>query len=183
VHVTVKQGDLLEEEVEVLVSTANVQLNMSGGVNGAILARGGASIQAELRDHLARIGSHFVDPGAVVRTGPGPLGVKHVLHAVAIDGLYTSDVALVRRTCEAVLDHLRTLGAASAALPALATGYGPLNAEEFAAGLGQALAGAKPSGLDLRVVLWRARDVAPVSAKLCALLGEDAVSTVAPGGG
>lgn len=45
--VIVKSGDILDERVDVLVSTANVHLLMTGGVNGAILMRDGESVQQE----------------------------------------------------------------------------------------------------------------------------------------
>jgi O-acetyl-ADP-ribose deacetylase len=153
---TVKSGDILDEEVDVLISTANVNLNMSGGVNGAILLRGGHDVQQELQGYLKRVGKNWVPPGTVVRTGPGPLRVKHILHAVSIDGFYQSSVELVERTIERSLTEAARLGAKTVALPALATGYGPLSILEFA----QALRGATIREFapieELRVVLRRA---------------------------
>ena len=40
----IKSGDILEEAADVLVCPANVYLNMSGGVNGAILLKGGRGV-------------------------------------------------------------------------------------------------------------------------------------------
>ena len=48
----IKAGNIVDEVVDVLVSTGNIHLNMSGGVNGEILVRGGRSIQAELHQYL-----------------------------------------------------------------------------------------------------------------------------------
>ncbi len=54
-NLIIKAGNIVDEAVDVLVSTWNIHLNMSGGVNGEILAGGGKSIQAEhpkyLKDH------------------------------------------------------------------------------------------------------------------------------------
>src|SRR4026207_1548801 len=105
----VKHGDVLDEAVDVLVCTANPTLSMSGGVNGALLSRGGAEVQAELRRYLAARGLRAVEPGtaggagpgpapaagprtraALVRTGPGPLAVKHLFHAVGVNAFYES---------------------------------------------------------------------------------------------
>ncbi len=80
-RVIVKAGDILDEEVDVLISTANVHLNMSGGVNGAILQRGGDDVQAALREYLRERGLDYVAPGTVVRTGPGPLRVRSIIPA------------------------------------------------------------------------------------------------------
>jgi O-acetyl-ADP-ribose deacetylase len=165
-RVVIKHGDILDEEVDVLISTANVHLNMSGGVNGAILLRGGEGVQRELHDALRRAGRAWVDPGTVVRTGPGPLRVGHILHAVAIDGLYRSSVALVQATIERALAEAALLGARTVALPALATGYGPLSIREFAEALRSALARGDVPIEELRIVLWREDEAEQVAAVL-----------------
>ncbi len=138
-RVLVKHGDILDEVVDVLICSANVQLNMSGGVNGAILQRGGSDVQAELRSYLAQRDKTAVVAGSVVRTGPGPLQVSHILHAVAIDAFYDSSTELVSDTIRNALAEAGELGAHSVALPALATGYGPLSVAEFGCALRQAL--------------------------------------------
>jgi O-acetyl-ADP-ribose deacetylase (regulator of RNase III) len=125
-------GDVLEVPADILISTANPWLNMSGGVNGAILAKGGDSIQAELHAHVTSTGSKSVQPGTVVRTSPGPLPFRHILHAVAIDPFYDSDVPLVRRTLQSAFRIAQGLGAQSLSMPMLATGYGHLTTEQFA---------------------------------------------------
>jgi O-acetyl-ADP-ribose deacetylase (regulator of RNase III) len=86
--INVRVGDLLDEEADVVISTGNPWLNMSGGVNGAILAQSGEAIQEELREYLLKLGKPAVVPGTVVETGPGRLKVKRILHAVAIDPFY-----------------------------------------------------------------------------------------------
>jgi O-acetyl-ADP-ribose deacetylase len=133
-EIAVKVGDLLDEVADVVVSTANPWLKMSGGVNGAILLRGGEVIQEELRAYLRDCGRSAVQPGSVVVTGPGPLRAKHLLHAVAIDPFYDSSIEIVRQTVECVLKTARRLGAKTVAMPALATGYGHLSMEQFAEG-------------------------------------------------
>lgn len=160
---SVLAGDVLDEAVDVLVATANVKLDLSGGVNGGILSRGGAAVQAELRAHLARLGRTWVDPGTVVVTGPGPLRVRHIVHAVAVTGFYESSRELVSKTITAALRQAVSLGARTVALPALATGYGPLSIVEFARALDDVLGAGAGDGLtELRVVLRRAEDVAKV---------------------
>ena len=49
---SVKVGDVLDEHADVLICPANPWLNLSGGVNGAILMRGGQAVQDELQSHL-----------------------------------------------------------------------------------------------------------------------------------
>lgn len=154
-RVIVKHGDILLEQVDVLVSTANPQLNMSGGINGEILVRGGLAVQQELRAYQAKIGRKWVEAGTVVTTGPGPTPARHIIHAVSIDPWYHSDVDLIRRTVEAALTEAARLNAHTVALPALATGYGRLPMPEFAAGLKLALGRKYPPVEELRVVVRR----------------------------
>jgi O-acetyl-ADP-ribose deacetylase (regulator of RNase III) len=149
----VKTGDVLDEPCNVLICSANPQLNMSGGVNGAILLRGGQSVQNELWAFLHGTGKPHVEPGSVVRTGPGPLPVKHILHTVAVDAFYGSSIDLVRRTLETALKLAQDLGAATVAMPSLATGYGPLSMEQFAQALSAAVQQDWPGIEQLTVVV------------------------------
>jgi O-acetyl-ADP-ribose deacetylase (regulator of RNase III) len=161
-RIVVKSGDILDERVDLLISSANTQLSMSVGVNGAILHRGGKDVQAELRAHLKNLGRHWVEPGSVILTGPGPLAVEHIVHAVAIDAFYQSSVERVRETVSSALRLAAEQGATSVALPALATGYGPLSVRQFAEGLRGALSGQYPGIEELRVVLASEDDAAAV---------------------
>ena len=70
------QGDITEMETEAIVNAANAQLQLGGGVAGAIRRRGGPAIQEECN----KIGGTFVG-GAVITTG-GNLKAKYVIHAV-----------------------------------------------------------------------------------------------------
>ena len=137
--IEVTAGDILDVSADVLICSANTQLNMTGGVNGAILLRGGEDIQQELHAFLKNSGRRHVPPGSVVCTRPGPLDVKHILHAVAVDGAYRSDVGLVAQVIGDALVEAERLGGVHVTLPALATGYGPLSMEQFAASVRLAL--------------------------------------------
>lgn len=152
-NVIVKQGDVLDEAVDVLICTANALLRMSGGVNGEILARGGKDVQHELDRYLRQIGRPAVDRGTVVRTGPGPLSVKHILHAVGVNAFYESSIEVVAALLRKALAEAGSLGAKTVATPALATGYGPLSIADFGAALASALQGSYPGIEELRVVL------------------------------
>lgn len=136
---SVRVGDVLDEHADALICPANPWLNLSGGVNGAILMRGGQAVQDELQAHLRSAGRSAVEAGTVVCTGPGPLCVKHILHAVAIDPFYGSSVELVKQAIESALATARSLGAVTVAMPMLATGYGPLRAEHFGLALADVL--------------------------------------------
>ena len=161
-QVTVVAGDVLDEQVDVLICTANVQLNLSGGVNGALLLRGGAEIQRELHDFLQSGGRSHVPPGTVVRSSPGPLAVRHILHVVAVDAFYGSSVEQVQAAIENSLQAAAELEARTVAMPSLGTGYGPLSYADFAQALRAACRRTFEPIEELRVVLRRAESAAEV---------------------
>ncbi len=86
-----KHKSILDEPADVLVCSANVSLNLSGGVGGELLLRYGDQMQHELWRHLADNGLKYVQTGDVVATGPCGAPCRTVLHAVAIDAFYASE--------------------------------------------------------------------------------------------
>jgi O-acetyl-ADP-ribose deacetylase (regulator of RNase III) len=68
--------DLTERDVDAIVNAANSRLQHGGGVAGAIVRKGGRTIQEE----SDRIG-HVPVGGAVITTG-GALRARYVIHAV-----------------------------------------------------------------------------------------------------
>lgn len=165
-RVQIKTGDLLDEQVDVLISTANPQLDMSGGVNGAILVRGGQTVQEELHNFLKLSGKPYVEPGSAILTGPGPLDVQHIIHVVAVDAFYESSVQLVQCCIESALRIAMGLGASTVAMPALATGYGPLSMSDFGRALRATLQRDWSPIESLTLVLKRADDVEAVQREL-----------------
>jgi O-acetyl-ADP-ribose deacetylase len=164
--VVVKNGDVLDEVVDVLICTANPTLSMSGGVNGALLARGASDVQAELKRYLRERKVPAVGRGPVVRTGPGPLAVKHILHAVGVDAFYESSVEVIATLLRKALTEAATLGAKTVATPALAAGYNPLSMEDFGSALSSALSAFTPGLEELRVVLRDPDDVETVNRRV-----------------
>lgn len=70
------QGDITERPVDAIVNAANSHLQHGGGVAGAIVRKGGQTIQEESN----RIG--YVPVGKAAITGAGRLPCKYVIHAV-----------------------------------------------------------------------------------------------------
>jgi O-acetyl-ADP-ribose deacetylase (regulator of RNase III) len=70
------QDDITERDVDAVVNAANSQLQHGGGVAGALVRKGGQSIQ----DESDAIG--FVPVGNAVITGAGMLRARFVIHAV-----------------------------------------------------------------------------------------------------
>ena len=109
-------GDITEMDTDAIVNAANAQLQLGGGVAGAIRRKGGPAIQAECN----RIGGTFVG-GAVITTG-GNLKARHVIHAV---GPRTGEGDEDAKLRNATLNSLKVAdenGLTSIAFPALSTG-------------------------------------------------------------
>lgn len=130
-RVRIVVGDVLSVSADILVSTANPWLNLSGAVNGAIREAVGPELQTQLHSLVKVQGLAAVPAGTVVRSDPFSLPFKHILHAVAIDPFYDSSIELVKSTFAKAMDMAVELGALSISSPTLATGYGPMSIGEF----------------------------------------------------
>ena len=130
-RIRVEVGDVLNTPADVLIAPANPWLNLSGGVNAAISQRC-PEIQTELHGFLKSQELAAVPAGTVVRTTGGNLPFAHILHAVAIDPFYDSSEQLVQDVLAEAFKQAASLAARRVALPALATGYGPLTLPAFA---------------------------------------------------
>jgi O-acetyl-ADP-ribose deacetylase (regulator of RNase III) len=108
----------------------------------------------------------------VLRTGPGSLPVKHILHAVSITPSYDSSVELVGDTIVTALTKARELDARTVTIPALATGFGPLSMEDFAVALSRAVARDWSPLQVLKVVLRQEEDALTVRAVLARSRGQ-----------
>jgi len=112
-------GDITGESVDAIVNAANEGLAHGGGVAGAIVRRGGYTIQAE-SDRVGR-----VPAGSAAITGTGTLAAKHVIHAVGPvwrgQSPDESDCLLASATT-AALEIARRRGLRSVAFPAISSG-------------------------------------------------------------
>jgi O-acetyl-ADP-ribose deacetylase len=114
------QGDLTTEPVDAIVNAANRHLQHGGGLAGAIVTRGGESIQAESD---AWVNAHgLVTHAEPAYTRAGKLPCRYVIHAVGpVWGEGDED----RKLEEAVIGSLRLaerLKLSSVALPAISAG-------------------------------------------------------------
>src|ERR1700722_5417243 len=110
------QGNLTEMDCDAIVNAANNDLQLGGGVAGAIRRKGGRRIQ----DECDEIGT--IPVGAAAITTGGDLKARHVIHAASMQlGGKTSEQSL--RTSTAYSLHiaaqksLKTIG-----FPAVGTG-------------------------------------------------------------
>ncbi len=115
-QISLQQGDLTEMEVDAIVNAANNDLQLGGGVAGAIRRKGGAAIQRE----CDAIGSIPVG-GAAITTGGG-LKARHVIHAASMQlGGRTTAQALRSSTAHS-LRIAAQKGLKTIAFPAVGTG-------------------------------------------------------------
>lgn len=173
-----QQGDILDVPADVLVCSANVYLALSGGVGGAFLLRYGQAMQAALDRYLLDRTVRHVERGAVVEMPPCGSPYRAVLHAVAVDGFYSSSAEVVGEVVEASLLRAAVRSARTVSLAGLAMGYGRLSVGEFAAGLGRVIGRAFPPIDEVVVCLRSGDDVEELRTLLPAL--EPAEPVAAP---
>jgi len=114
--IRIVQGDLTEQDADAIVNAANNDLQLGGGVAGAIRRKGGPAIQEE----CDRIGP--VPLGEAAITTGGNLKARYVIHAASMAlGEMTSEKNLRLATRNSLL-RAREKGLVSIAFPAIGTG-------------------------------------------------------------
>lgn len=125
-RIEIVQGDLTEMDSDAIVNAANNDLQLGGGVAGAIRRKGGGRIQDECNE----VGT--IPVGAAAITTGGDLKARHVIHAASIQlGGRTSAQSLRTSTAYslriATQKSLKTI-----AFPAIGTGIAGFPVRECA---------------------------------------------------
>ncbi|MEV0807053.1 O-acetyl-ADP-ribose deacetylase [Micromonospora sp. NPDC050200] len=125
-EITLVEGDITAQQVDVVVNAANSSLLGGGGVDGAIHRRGGPAILAECRALRASRYGRGLPTGQAVATTAGELHARWVVHTVGPVFSATEDRSALLRDCYA--NSLRIAdqsGAATVAFPLISAGvYG-----------------------------------------------------------
>jgi O-acetyl-ADP-ribose deacetylase (regulator of RNase III) len=117
-RIEICQGDITEREVDAIVNAANNDLQLGGGLAGAIRRKGGGRIQAE----CDQIGT--IPVGGAAITSGGNLKTRHVIHAASMPlGGSTTAQSLRSSTAHALRIAAQT-GLRTIALPAIGSGIG-----------------------------------------------------------
>jgi O-acetyl-ADP-ribose deacetylase len=124
--VEVLQGDLTQQDVDAIVNAANNDLELGGGVAGAIARAGGPQIQAECR----AIGPIEVGDAAI--TGGGKLPARFVIHAASMHLGGRTTAESLRRSTRRSLEIAAQRGLRSLAFPAVGTGIARFPLDECA---------------------------------------------------
>ncbi|MFJ4677316.1 O-acetyl-ADP-ribose deacetylase [Kitasatospora sp. NPDC088783] len=124
-QITLVQGDITEQQVDVVVNAANSSLLGGGGVDGAIHRRGGPEILAECRELRASRYAEGLPTGQAVATTAGRLPARWVVHTVgpvyrAED--YRQRAELLASCYRESLRVAVGLGARTVAFPAVSAG-------------------------------------------------------------
>ncbi len=117
----IKQGDITQEDVDVIVNAANSGLRGGGGVDGAIHWAAGPSVMQECRS----IGS--CPTGEAVITNGGNLKAKKIIHTVGPvwQGGSNGEPKLLENAYKNSMELAKANGLKKIAFPSIATGvYG-----------------------------------------------------------
>lgn len=126
-RLTVRVGDLTEQDVDAIVNAANASLLGGGGVDGAIHRRGGPAIVEACRALRRQRYPDGLPTGEAVLTTGGALPARHVIHTVGpIYGQHGGrEAELLARCYRNALAVAVEHGLATVAFPAISTGvYG-----------------------------------------------------------
>jgi O-acetyl-ADP-ribose deacetylase len=120
VRLHVVGGDITAERVDAIVNAANDRLIHGGGVAGAIVRRGGFSIQQESDEWIRRNGP--LQRGQAAVTAAGALPCHAIIHVAGPVWGEGDEDAKLRDAVRAVLRTAGERRYASLAMPAISTG-------------------------------------------------------------
>ena len=145
-QVVIVTGDLVEQAVDAIVNAANNDLQLGGGVAGAIRRAGGPAIQDECDAHGP------VQVGEAAITSAGNLPARYVIHAASMSlGGRTTRVAL-KASMQHVFRLARRHGVETIAVPAVGTGIAGFPIDECGRVMAECLNEALSEG-------WQASEV------------------------
>lgn len=127
--ITVVEGDLLSQQVDVIVNAWNRNiipwwLLLPQGVSGAIKKRGGLTPFIE-------VGKHGPIPlGQSVLTSAGRLPYKGIIHVAGINMFWRATEKSIRDSIRSAIDIVNREGYGSVAFPLIGSGSGSFNTEK-----------------------------------------------------
>jgi O-acetyl-ADP-ribose deacetylase (regulator of RNase III) len=150
-RVVIIAGDLVEQQVDAIVNAANNDLQLGGGVAGAIRRRGGSAIQRECDRHGP------IEVGEAAITGGGDLPAHHVIHAASMRLGGATTAGSLRASMDHAFRLAREHGVRTIAVPAVGTGIAGFPMDECARTMAECLDRALAAGWqpeEVRFVLF-----------------------------
>lgn len=128
-QITIVEGDLLDQEVDVIVNAWNRNiipwwLLLPQGVSGAIKRRGGIAPFREVARHGP------IPLGGAVLTSAGKLPFKGIIHVAGINMLWTASERSIRDSVKNALAVAQQNNFNSIAFPLIGAGSGGFNQEK-----------------------------------------------------
>jgi O-acetyl-ADP-ribose deacetylase (regulator of RNase III) len=152
-EVTVVHGNLLDQDVQVIVNAWNRNiipwwLLLPQGVSGAIKRRGGTGPFKELGKHRS------IPLGGAVLTSAGRLPFKGIIHVAGINMLWRASERSIRQCVRNATALAHEKGFRSIAFPLIGAGSGGFN-QERAKAIMEDEFGKIDLPMDVRVVVFR----------------------------
>jgi O-acetyl-ADP-ribose deacetylase len=151
-NVRVVHGDLLDQDVDVVVNAWNRNflpwwLLVPQGVSRAIRRRAGTAPFRELRRH------GVLPPGAAVRTTAGALPHRAIVHVAGIGWTWRASERSVRASVRNAIANARDHGDRSIAFPLIGTGTGGRRQQQVLDWMQDELRGVEFAG-EVRIVVF-----------------------------
>jgi O-acetyl-ADP-ribose deacetylase (regulator of RNase III) len=175
---TLRKGDITEQDTDAIVNAANSTLLGGGGVDGAIHRRGGAAILEACKHIRATQFPQGLPTGQAVLTTGGALRARHVIHTVGPiwHGGNAGEAALLASAYQSSIAAAIEGKLRSVAFPSISTGaygYPTERAAEVALQTVIAAIHERTNALDeVRFVLFSQRDLEIYDAALQRLLDD-----------
>jgi O-acetyl-ADP-ribose deacetylase len=153
--VCVVDGDLLDQDVEVIVNAWNRNfipwwLLLPQGVSGAIKRRAGLEPFRELRRH------GLLGLGEAVLTSAGKLPFRGIIHVAGIDFWWRASMRSVELSVQNALELAKQSVFASVAFPLIGAGTGGLRLADVERSMRRAMAASTFEG-EIRIVRYQGR--------------------------
>ena len=146
----VVQGDITEQRADALVNASNTDIQMGGGVAGALREAAGDDIQREANQKSS------IGLGEAVETGAYDLDAEYVIHAATMELGGGANESTIRNSTRNALVRADDLGCASIVLPALGCGIAGVDLDEGAYYIFEEIRDFEPATLtDVRVIGYR----------------------------
>jgi len=146
----VVQGDITTVNADAIVNAANTDIQMGGGVAGAIREAAGEDIQREATSEAP------IRLGEATATGGYALPAEYVVHAATMELGGGADESSIRNATVNALETADSLGCASIVLPALGCGIAGVDLEEGGYYIFEEILAYDPVTLtDVRVIGYR----------------------------